>query len=625
VSLFDELKRRNVFRVGIAYAVGAWLLLQLTDVLSELLELPSQVGPVVVAIVLIGFPVVLFAAWAYELTPDGIRRDAEVRREDSIARETGRKLNLATIAMLLGVGALVVYDRLVPETAETAETAAGVAAAAVPDAQPTSAETLATGIPPEASVPARDETPSVAVLPFANMSPDPDNEYFSDGISEELLNLLVRVEGLRVPSRTSSFAFKNQNTDIREIARQLEVAHILEGSVRKAGNRVRITAQLIDVSTDSHLWSETYDRELEDIFAIQDEIASEIVGALQGVLGTAVAHERPTDSLEAYNLYLQGLFLFQQRGRSLTEAERLLRRAVALDPEFVEAWATLGLTLIMQPNYEDRPVEEAVPLALEAADRVDALRPDMAEALMVRGNAEGKSGRYASAMREYQHAVDLHPEHSLARLWYAITLLNGGYLVEAERHLLVAQSLDPASGLILDWLGRAQVMLGKPEPAAGNLERAVRFNRPQAIWGLGILALEGHLPPDRFAALAESADPVFRESARLSLSVNAGELPLDVARSRLDEIFQDPRAADYGRFVLSSYTGDQAGMIELLPVIWPRDTTTLSTLWYGNFAVSRNDPRIRAELERIRMVDLWRERGWPDLCRPAGDDDYECD
>jgi TolB-like protein len=265
MSFFEELKRRNVFRVGVAYVVASWLLLQITDVLVSLMGLPEFAGKLVVMLVAIGFIPVMIFSWAYEVTPEGIKRESEVERSESVTRETATRLNRITIGLLIAVAALVLVDRFMPgQPGDEPESTANVSAETPRDA---------TGDPSTAVVEeiaaAAVTTPSVAVLPFVNMSADEENEYFSDGISEELLNLLVRIEGLRVPSRTSSFAFKGQNMDIRDIAKQLEVGHVLEGSVRKAGNRVRITAQLIDVTTDTHMWSDTYDRELEDIFRSQ--------------------------------------------------------------------------------------------------------------------------------------------------------------------------------------------------------------------------------------------------------------------------------------------------------------------------------------------------------------------
>ena len=273
MSLFKELERRNVFRVGVAYVVAAWVCLQVADLVLDSINAPDWVLQSLMLLIGLGFVAALIIAWAYELTPDGIKREKDVVRGDSITHETANKLNRITIGLVIVGVAIIMIDRLVPEQ-RSSEPSEPLQTASAPDstvARPALEATTTT-------------EKSVAVLPFVNMSSDPEQEFFSDGISEEILNVLVRIDDLRVPSRTSSFAFKGLNTDIKEIAAQLDVGHILEGSVRKSGNRVRVTAQLIDVSTDTHLWSETYDRELEDIFAIQDEIASHIVEEMKLVL-----------------------------------------------------------------------------------------------------------------------------------------------------------------------------------------------------------------------------------------------------------------------------------------------------------------------------------------------------
>ncbi len=272
-----------------------------------------------------------------------------------------------------------------------------------------------------------------------------------------------------------------------------------------------------------------------------------------------------------------------------------------------------------------RPLEEAIPLALEAADQLDALRPDTAEALMVRGNAAGKTGDFTTTIALHQRSVELHPDHSLAQLWFAIQLLNAGYLSEAESHMLIARDLDPASGLILDWLGRAQLILGKSNQGQANLERAIQFNREAAIWGLGILTLEGSISPERFLELAGTAQTFFPGISRLSVSVNAGELELAEAYESLQEAPVDELARNYAQFVLSTLTGNTAGMVKFFPLIWSYDTSVISTLWHPVFGGLRNDPAIKRELEQMGMVDVWRERGWPDRCRPLGDNDFECD
>ena len=263
-QLLQELKRRNVFRVGVAYVVVSWLVIQVIETVSDPLGLPDWTEAFFIVLVLAGLPIILLFSWAFELTPEGLKKTKEVDESESVTADTGKKLNQTIIVVLVLALAYFIWERqgLVEQAEQSTEQVAEVV------------ET--TG------------ATSVAVLPFVNMSNDPDQEYFSDGISEELLNLLAKIPELRVPARTSSFQFKGQNLDIGDVAKQLNVKHVLEGSVRKADVRVRVTAQLIEADTGYHLWSDTYDRELDDIFAIQDEISAAIVSALSETLGLDV-------------------------------------------------------------------------------------------------------------------------------------------------------------------------------------------------------------------------------------------------------------------------------------------------------------------------------------------------
>jgi TolB-like protein len=288
----------------------------------------------VTVFLLIGFPLVLVFTWAYEITPEGIKKEKDVERSESITRETAKKLDIAVIVLLiLAMGGLVV-DRLIPDatTPATEATADNVAVTSAPDQ-------------------------SIAILPFADMSPEGDQEYFSDGISEELLNVLAKIPGLRVVARTSSFQFKGENRDIIDIGQRLNVAHILEGSVRKSGNKLRITAQLIKADDGFHLWSESYDRDLDDIFAVQEEIATAIIGALKVELALVAGEAvRPTviqaANTAAYEAYLLGRELIRLRGRqNLEAAVRHLERSLSLDERFAPAHAQLAIGGSVAKSY----------------------------------------------------------------------------------------------------------------------------------------------------------------------------------------------------------------------------------------------------------------------------------
>ena len=318
-SLWGELNRRNVVRVALAYIIVAWLLLQVSDTLVPALHLPEWFNSGVALLLILGFPIAILFAWAFEMTPEGLKKEAEVDRSESITRVTGRKLDFVIIAVLACAVLFFVYDKFgtSPEgPAEQSETVAGA---------PTKA--------------------SIAVLPFVNMSGDASNEYFSDGLSEELLNLLAKVPEMHVAARTSSFSFKDQpDVAIAEIARELNVANVLEGSVRKSGTQIRITAQLIDAETGYHLWSKTYDRELENIFITQDEIAAQVTDALKVTLLGEAPSSRETNP-EAYELFLQAQYISHQDNQDAYQrAIGLYEQALAIDPDYAPAWAELATT-----------------------------------------------------------------------------------------------------------------------------------------------------------------------------------------------------------------------------------------------------------------------------------------
>lgn len=329
MGLFAELRRRNVIRVAVAYLIGAWLLLQVTEVLRGLMDLPSGLGRAVVVLLAIGFPVVLAFAWVFEITPEGIKREREIDRSQSAATQTGKRLNILIIAMLALAAAYFFWESRLKAPAES----------------PPPVVTDATS---DTGSAVDDGTTSIAVLPFVNMSPDPDNEYFADGLSEEILNRLAQVQELRVIARTSAFAFKGQNRDLREIGALLGTGNILEGSVRRQGEQVRVTAQLIDASDGAHLWSQTWDRQLDDVFAIQDEIAQKVVDALDIVLDEATRQ-----AMLAAGVRDVGAFVAYQKGyqafvdahgdadmlRKLEAAIPLFDEAIAAAPDFADAYA----------------------------------------------------------------------------------------------------------------------------------------------------------------------------------------------------------------------------------------------------------------------------------------------
>jgi TolB-like protein len=432
MSFFNELRRRNVIRVGIAYAVAAWVVLQVADLVLDAVEAPVWVLKALLLVIALGFVASLIIAWAYELTPEGIKREREVARGESITHETANKLNRITIGLLIIAVLIVAADRLVPEG---------------PQAPPSESATSTANVPAVAI-----DGPSVAVLPFVNMSADPENEYFSDGIAEELLNVLASIPELKVAARTSAFAYKGVNTKVAQIAEELGVNHVLEGSVRKAGNRVRVTAQLIQASDGFHLWSDTYDRELTNIFAIQDEIAGSIASALKVTLKLetgAAGNLTGTISIAAYEHYLRGMQLWHLRtAASLDAAIGEFNAAIELDPQFAKAHAGLALVWAVYDGYVITDPSTTISNTLASADRALELDPGNVEAMAARGQALSSQFRLAEADALFRQIQELNPSFASAFQWHGLLLASMGQTDEGLEKLRKAWSLDPRSRII---------------------------------------------------------------------------------------------------------------------------------------------------------------------------------
>jgi TolB-like protein len=436
VSLFAELKRRNVFRVLAAYVVMSWLLLQIVDVVSPLLELPDTFAKGVLVLLGIGFvPAVVFS-WIYELTPEGIKKESEIDRSKSIGQRTAKRLDMVVIAMLVAVAGLFFLDR--PASRDTLEPSAEGVETATPgevEAEPAHSDDEKLEI-----------EKSIAVLPFVNMSGNTENEYFSDGLTETLLHMLAQVPELKVAARTSSFAFKGKEADVREIAGQLDVANILEGSVQRSGNQVRITAQLIQASSGFHLWSATYDRELDNLFAVQDEIAAEVSKALMGSLlgNTGPSTTGGTSSTEAYDLYLQAAAARRKQSeRDLLESERLLRKALLLDEDFALAWTALAETMIDHARAAGLNRDDLSADILMVARRAVDLAPDVSATLTGLGYAHLFARDNASAREVLERAIVLNPNDA-----WAFSRLKNAYFSAGDQALAIqaarkAIALDP--------------------------------------------------------------------------------------------------------------------------------------------------------------------------------------
>jgi TolB-like protein/Flp pilus assembly protein TadD/preprotein translocase subunit Sec61beta len=449
-SLWAELKRRNVVRVAAAYAVIAWLLIEVSDTIFPRLGLPEWTVTLVIALLLLGLPLALFLAWAFELTPDGMKRTEDAAGEAPVPRTGWRRTDRLIVVALLAVIALLVGERF--WTGDR------------PDEDATAAAEVAAT--PQAGAPAR----SIAVLAFDDLSPQRDQAYFAEGISEELLNLLARIEDFKVAARTSSFKFRGANLDIGEIGRALNVETVLEGSVRKSGNQLRVTAQLINVADGFHLWSQSYDRELSNVFAVQDEIATAIVDALKLKLDLGAATAGRTRDTAAYDHYLRG----RQLGRQPTQAGLLravqeFEQAIAIDPGFAAAYAGIADAWVWLEDYGGIRSAEAFPRAEQAARRALELDPQSAEAHAAMAFVVDRYHRDKPAARDYfERTLQLNPNYVNAYNLYGDTLRDlGDYprMVEVHRK---AVELDPLSYFM-------KTRLSSKLMAVGQLEEAERI------------------------------------------------------------------------------------------------------------------------------------------------------
>jgi len=441
-ALWAELKRRNVIRVTVLYSVAGWVLMQIADILFGLLDVPGWGLRLVLGLLLLGLPLVVIFSWVFEMTPEGLKREHDIDRSQSVATDTGRKIDRLIIFGLVATVAVLIADRFLFMSAPKEQTPVAEQSLAV-----TVDEGTATGV-----TDADDQPKSIAVLPFVNMSGDDENEYFSDGLTEELLNLLAKVDDLRVSSRTSSFAFKGKDSSLPSVARELNVANILEGSVRKSGATIRITAQLIDVDTDSHLWSETYDRQLDDIFAVQDEIARAVVDALKVQLfepGEASPLAPRETSTDAYVLYLRARHTYEL-ARDTDEVD-LLNRAIEqyqavleIDPDYALAYAGLADAYGWSSIKGVLSQREGYELSREMANKALAIDPDSVEALLALADIQLEyDWDTEAAERSYLRALELRPSDAEGLRTYGYFLSTEGRFDEAISYYKKALEVDP--------------------------------------------------------------------------------------------------------------------------------------------------------------------------------------
>ncbi|TFG65297.1 MAG: tetratricopeptide repeat protein [Gemmatimonadales bacterium] len=567
---FAELKRRRVFRVMAVYGAVAFVVLQVADILQEGLRLPDSFLPVATAVLLLGFPIAIVLAWAFESTPEGIKRTEQAapgELREIISAPASQRWPAGMLA-LVGVTALLAGAWYVGRQSAPA-TAADAAAGRI-DA-------------------------SIAVLPFVNMSSDEEQEYFSDGISEELLNLLAKIPELQVAARTSSFSFKGQNLEIPEIARRLNVAHVLEGSVRKSDDQVRITAQLIRADDGFHLWSETWDRTLEDIFAIQDEIAADVAEQLQVTLLGAAPTAEETDP-QAYSLFLQARHLGRQGAAGAYEqSNALYEQALAIDPDYAAAWTNMANNYINLGASDLLPLGEANQLAQDAVNRALAIDRDYAMAYAILGRLTVSSdNNLATAAPHYERALELEPTNPEIIGRASLLVRDLGRLDESISLLEYALARDPVSALGHNNLGRMYLWAGRLDEAIASNRTALNLSPglTSANYDIGTALLLKGEPEAALAAFAqEEADEEFRvKGTALALWELGRQAEYEAAFTDLRERWGERWPSEIAH--VYAWTGDADAAFEWLgrAIAQNEDGLTQQCL-QPHYASLRKDPR----------------------------------
>ncbi len=514
MNFIAELKRRNVIRMAGLYLVGAWLAVQVSSTVLPMFDAPAWLPRSIVMLIAVGFIPTLIFSWVFELTPDGIKRDADVNPAESIAPQTARRMDRMIIVVLLLALGYFGFDKFVLAPRRDADLVASTTMAVKADAT--------------AAVNVR----SIAVLPFEDLSQAHDQEYFSDGMTEEILDALAKVPDLKVAGRTSSFYFKGKDETLQDIGAALGVAHVLEGSVRKQGNKVRITAQLIQTRDGFHLWSQSYDGELTDVFELQERIAHAITDSLQVALSGDQRKRLAVNSTgnpAAHEQYLRGRYLWNQRGYSnLRSAEVAFNAALKLDPNYADAWAGLAQTYTLLPVYSITDPASGVILdttaqALEAANNALRLDPASSAALSARANIRATiQFDWAGAEADFRAAIAANPRDATAHQWYAEILANQRRWAEAEVEYQAAAAIDPLSAVIQFSYGESKAREGQSLAALtyfdASLKIAPGFYEPKNSKAMTLLDLRRF---DEAAAIFRTMEPTERD---MKLSIIAALL-----------------------------------------------------------------------------------------------------
>ena len=586
-NFFSELRRRNVYKVAVAYAVVSWLLIQVATQVFPFFEIPNWAVRLVVLILIAGFPVTLVFSWAFEITPEGIVREAEVEPGKSIRHHTGRKIVALTITLAAIAAGLLAFQLFGLKLRSTSEAKQN-----------------------ESAIPEK----SIAVLPFDNLSRDPDNMYFSEGIQDEILTRLAKIGNFKVISRTSTEQFRTKPGNLSEIAKQLKVAHILAGSVQKAGDSVRVNVQLINALTDAHLWGDTYDRKLTDIFAIESEIAKSVaenLNARLNVRAEQVLAARPTENPAAHELYLKGRYFWNRRNTaSLRKAGDYFQQAIDLDPNYALAYAGLADVHSILPIYAGTAPKDDVPRALAAARKAVELDSNLAEAHTSLGNALLFDAQLKRGEQEFRRALELNPNYATAHQWLAECLQGQGRFPESLAENERANELDPLSFIINISYASSLSGVGRNDDAIKQAHKALDLD-PDSVPGHEVLGQtyeeEGRL--DEAIAEYHKANELTATPANFAMLAHAYAKTGRVAETRkildkLTAISTQRYVGAYPLAIVHLALGDKDEALRLLEQSFVERDVLLQGL-FGSIKIDkrldplRPDPRFQKLVERF--------------------------
>jgi len=590
MNFFSELKRRNVYKVAVAYLVVAWLVIQAASILLPTFHAPEWVMQTIVLLLIVGFPVALVLSWAFEITPEGIKRESEVAPNESITHHTGRKIVGITVVLAVLAAGLMAFQFFRAKSTSTLRPDAGAAR--------TEAATV---------LPAK----SIAALPFDNLSRDPDNAFFAEGVQDEILTRLAKVADLKVIARTSTQKFKSAPENLPDIARQLGVMNILEGSVQKAGDQVRVNVQLINALTNAHLWAEIYDRKLTDIFSVESDVAKTIADALQAKLSGSekeAMSKKPTANSEAYELYLKGRFFWNKRTSvDLPKAVEFYNQAVARDPNYALAYAGIADCYVLYPDYGVGAPAEFYPKAKEMALKALSLEPTLGWPHAALGLAYTNWERdFEKAIAEFDRAIQSDPNYATAYQWKNTPLGALGKWDRAIASSKKAIALDPLSLIVNADLVFNYIYAHRFDEAVAQsrktLEIDPNFHVVRGYLGFG-LQFQGKLGEalPEYRAAATSTDEPFswgllgQACARAGLRDEAQQI-----LARLEERARTKFVTGWAIAVIRLSLGDKEGAMNALHHACDQHASEILPLKYDPlFEDLHGDPRFETLVQKI--------------------------